>query len=562
MKLFGLEITRSNEEKQKSGQTFAPPKNEDGAIEVEQTEAGLNFSSALGYSFDLDNIPSDEYELVSNYRNLALQLEIDEAIQEIVNEAIITDEFKQSVSIVLDDVETSDGIKNKIRDEFDYILKLLKFKNRGYGIFRKWYVDGKLFYHKVTDKNSMSKGIIDVVQLDPLNIKLIREYKKERNSMVDLYDLKNIEEYYIFSERPFGDTRREAVNRNQGLRIHKDAITYVPSGLLSADGKMVLSHLYKAIKPYNNLKLMEDSVVIYRVTRAPERRIFYVDVGNLPKGKAEQYLKDTMNRFKNKIVYDVNKGSINSRKKFQSMMEDYWLPRREGGKGTEVTTLPGGQNLSELDDVQYFLQKLYKSLNVPMSRFQQDSTAFNVGRTTEITRDEIKFSKFISRMRKQFSALFDDLLKTQLILKKVITPDDWEDWKDLISYDFLEDNYFQELKDAEIFKDRLETLQLLQQTEIIGKYISHDTVRRDILKQSEDSIEEEDKKIKEEENDSRWTDDFGEGDPNDGKWGGMEREPEPKPQPVTIVPDNKEDDKKAETINKEKKPNPIPKGEK
>lgn len=564
MQLFGIEIKRAKDE-DKKGQTFAPPKHDDGAIEIESTEGGVNFAGAMGYGFDLDNVPNDEYELVTNYRNLALQLEVDEAIQEIVNEAIITDEFKQSVSIILDDVDTSESIKEKIRDEFDYVLKLLKFKTDGYGIFRKWYVDGKLFYHKVVDKSTAKQGIVDLIPLDPLNVKLVREYKKSRNNMVDLYDLKDIEEYYIYSERPFGDSRKESANRNQGLRIHKDAIAYVPSGLMSADGKMVLSNLYKAIKPYNNLKLMEDSVVIYRVTRAPERRIFYVDVGNLPKGKAEQYLKDTMNRFKNKIVYDVNKGTINNRKKFQSMMEDYWLPRREGGRGTEVTTLPGGQNLSELEDVQYFQQKLYKSLNVPMSRFQQDSTSFNIGRTTEITRDEIKFSKFISRMRKKFSSLFDDLLKTQLILKNVITPDDWEDWKDSISYDFLEDNYFQELKEAEVFKDRLETLQMVQQAEIIGKYYSHDTVRREILKMTEDEIKDEDKKIKEEEKDKRWSDEFGEGE-QDGMFGGMGGQPpaEPKPQPVTIVdPDAKKEkpEPKEKPINKEKKPNPVPKGD-
>ena len=553
MQLFGIEIKRAKDE-DKSGQTFAPPKNEDGAIEIESTEAGVNFAGSMGYGFDLDNVPSDEYELVTNYRNLALQLEVDEAIQEIVNEAIITDEFKQSVAIILDDVETSDAIKDKIRDEFDHVLKLLKFKSDGYGIFRKWYIDGKLFYHKVVDQSTAKNGIVELIPLDPLNVKLVREFTKKRNAMVDLYDLKEIEEYYIYSERPFGDAKKESANRNQGLRIHKDAIAYVPSGLMSADGKMVLSNMYKAIKPYNNLKLMEDSVVIYRVTRAPERRIFYVDVGNLPKGKAEQYLNDTMNRFKNKIVYDVNKGTINNRKKFQSMMEDYWLPRREGGRGTEVSTLPGGQNLGELEDVQYFLQKLYKSLNVPMSRFQQDSSAFNIGRTTEITRDEIKFSKFINRMRKKFSSLFDDLLKTQLILKKVITPDDWEDWKDQISYDFLEDNYFQELKESEVFKDRLETLQLLQGTEIIGKYYSHDTVRREILKMTEEESKEEDKKIKEDEKDPRWQEDFGEGDDEDGQFGGGEPA-EPAPQPVTIVDPDKDKDEKP--INKDK-PKPKP----
>lgn len=555
MQVFGIEIKRAKDE-QKHGQTFAPPKHDDGAIEIESTEGGVDFAGSMGYGFDLDHVPNNEHELITNYRSLALQLEVDEAIQEIANEAIITDEFKQSVSIVLDDVDVSDSIKEKIREEFDHILKLLKFKTEGYGIFRKWYVDGKLLYHKVVDKSTAKKGIVDLIPLDPLNVKKVREYKKTRNEMVNLYDLQHVEEYYIYSDRQFGDASNGS-SGNQGLRIHHDAIAYVPSGLMSSDGKMVLSHLYKAIKPYNNLKLMEDSVVIYRVTRAPERRIFYVDVGNLPKGKAEQYLKDTMNRFKNKIVYDVNKGTITNRKKFQSMMEDYWLPRREGGRGTEVSTLPGGQNLGELDDVQYFLQKLYKSLNVPLSRFQQDSSTFNIGRTTEITRDEIKFSKFISRMRKKFASLFDDLLKTQLILKNIITPDDWEDWRDFITYDFLEDNYFQELKDAEIFKDRLETLQMIQQAEIIGKYYSHDTIRRNVLKMSEDDIKAEDKKIKDEEKDPRWKgeDEFGMGDSGNGMFGGAPA-PEPKPEPVK-EPEPKPDpepkkEPKQEPINKDK----------
>lgn len=560
MELFGIEIKRSKSDKKK-GQTFAPPSNDDGAIQIESTDTSVQFAGNHGYVFDLDNVPQDEYELLSTYRELSLQPDIDEAIQEIANEAIITDEMKQSVSIILDDIDVSDGIKNKIRDEFDHILKLLKFKTDGYGIFRKWYVDGKLFYHKVVDKSSAKKGIVDVVQLDPMNMKLIRELKKQRSGMVDMYDLKDIEEYFIFSNTSFGSDKAKTSSRGiesqNGLKISRDAVAYVPSGLVSADGQTVLSYLYKSIKPYNNLKLMEDSVVIYRVTRAPERRIFYVDVGNLPKGKAEQYLKDVMNRFKNKIVYDVSKGTINNRKKFQSMMEDYWLPRREGGKGTEVTTLPGGQNLGELEDVEYFKTKLYKSLNVPLSRFQQDGTTFNLGRTSEITRDEIKFAKFIARLRKKFSMLFDDLLRTQLVLKNIITPDDWEEWKEQISYDFLEDNYFQELKDAEILKDRLETLETLQRTEIIGKYISHDTVRREILKQSEDQIKEEDKKIEEEEKDDRWnSDEFG----ADGQFGsgfGQPPEPEPKPQPVTIVEPEVDKEEKPEPKKEPAKPKKV-----
>lgn len=561
MELFGYKITKKTEEEKPSGESFAPPRTDDGAIEIESNESGVNYAGALGYSFDLDHVPTDEVELLTTYRELALQPDVDEAIQEIANEAIITDEFKQTVAIVLDEVETSDAIKNKMRDEFEHILKLLKFKSDGYGLFRKWYIDGKLFMHKVVDKNNLKKGIVEIIDIDPMNIKMVRELKKKREGMVELYDLQQTEEYYLYSQSPFTGGKKGAAASNpatgkNALKVSKESITYVPSGLVDSEAKIVLSYLYKSIKPYNNLKLLEDSVVVYRVSRAPERRIFYVDVGNLPKGKAEQYLKDVINRFKNKIVYDVTKGTVNSRKKFQSMMEDYWLPRREGGKGTEVTTLPGGENLGELGDVEYFKNKLYKSLNVPLSRFQQDGAAFNIGRTSEITRDEIKFSKFINRLRKKFSTLFNDLLRTQLILKNIITADEWEEWRELISYDFLEDNYFQELKDSEILRERLETLEMIQRTEIVGKYYSHDYVRRNILMQTEEEIKDEDKKIEEEEKDPRWQDeegDFG------FEGGGAEEQPpaEPAPQPVTIVdPDEKNINKGNDKAQDKPKPKP------
>lgn len=499
MEFLGFNISKIKNEK-KEGLTFVEPTFEDGAVEIES--GGMSsYAANLGYSFDLDAIPENEHELAMTYRNLALQPDIDEAIQEIINEAIITDDLKESVSLVLEDVELSEGIKNKIKDEFDYILKLLDFKNNGYGLFRKWYVDGRLYFHKVIDNASSSKiGIRQLMPIDPLNIKLVREFKLKNPGQtpteMDIFDLSEIEEYYIYSRVPFdGDTR---VERKNAIRIPKEAIAFAPSGLLSANGKQVLSYLYKSIKPYNNLKLLEDSVVIYRVTRAPERRIFYVDVGSLPKGKADQYLKDVMNRFKNKIVYDVSKGTINNRKKFQSMIEDYWLPRREGGRGTEVTTLPGGEQLGELTDVEYFKTKLYKSLNVPLSRFQGDSTAFNIGRTTEITRDEIKFNKYIQRLRIKFSTLFNDLLKTQLILKRVMTYEEWDEIEAHVTYSFLEDNYFSELKEVELMNDRVGMLTTLDQSGSIGKYYSHNFVRREVLKQSEDEIAQMDKEIQEE----------------------------------------------------------------
>lgn len=559
MELFGIEIKRKKDS-EKSGKTFAPPTQSDGAIEIETTEGGVNFAQQNGYAFDLDAMPTDEFDLLLTYRSLALQQEIDEAVQEIVNEAIITDDMKQSVAVILDDVDLSEGIKSKIRDEFDYIMKLLKFKTEGYGVFRKWYVDGRLYYHKVVDETSAKKGIVELIPIDPINIKLIREIKKSKEGQTDVYDLADIEEYFLYSRRPFmeikaGDRTTQQSSNQQGLRIPKEAVTHVPSGLLSADAKLVLSYLYKAIKPFNNVKLMEDSVVIYRVTRAPERRIFYVDVGNLPKGKAEQYLKDIMNRFRNKVVYDVNKGTINNRKKYQTMMEDFWLPRREGGRGTEVSTLPGGQNLGELEDVEYFKNKLYRSLNVPLSRFMQEGGAFNIGRTTEITRDEIKFSKFISRLRKKFAGLFDDLLKTQLILKNIITVEEWDEIEQSISYDFLEDNYFQELKELEVNNDRIEALSNIVNSGAIGKYISHDYVRKNILRQTEDEIEEEDKKIAEEEKDPKYKeegdDDFGGGD-DIGNGGGFGNQPQDEPDPQNVADDKEDDEEREDKVEKEK----------
>lgn len=557
--LFGYKAGGKNLKDFRKGKTFAPPTFADGAVEIETTESGVNFAGQLAYSFDLDSLPTDEFELLFTYRSLALQLEIDEAIQEIVNESIISDDMNPSVAVVLDDVDLSDAIKNKVREEFDYILKLLKFKTEGYGLFRKWYVDGRLYFHKVVDEKSQKKGISELIPIDPLYIKLIREFKKTREGPIDQYDLADIEEYFIYSPTPFLEMKKNAPGQStttphhSGLRIAKEAVTFIPSGLLSADSKLVLSYLYKSIKAFNNLKLMEDSLVIYRVSRAPERRVFYVDVGSLPKGKAEQYLKDVMNRFRNKIVYDVNKGTVNNRKKFQTMMEDYWLPRREGGRGTEVSTLPGGDNLGELDDVNYFKEKLYKALNVPLSRFQSDSTAFNIGRTTEITRDEIKFSKFIARLRKKFASLFDDLLKTQLVLKKIITVEEWKEIEPEINYTFLEDNYFQELKELEILNDRVESLTNLTNSGAIGKYISHDTVRRTILRQTENDIKEEDKKIEEEADDPKYQEEEEEQDQFGNEPGGMPEEEQQAADMKAAQDEERQAKKEEEQIKKEEK---------
>lgn len=480
----------------KKGTTFVPPQNDDGAIDVDV--GPYDYAAQVVSSFDLDRIPTNEYELTHIYRTMALQQEVDEGIQEIINEAIISDELRPSVSIALNNVDLSDNIKEKISDEFELVLKLLNFKNKGYNLFNRWYVDGKLIFHKVIDGTKVSEGITTIVPIDPLHVKLIREIKIKRDSKsgeLDLYDLDDMNEYFIYSKQPLNSKdNAQSVNKN-GIKISKDAITYCTSGVMDESGKIVLSNLYKAIKPWNNLKLMEDSLVIYRVTRAPERRAFYVDVGNLPKGKAEQYLKDIMNRFKNKIVYDASTGTVTNQKKYHAMIEDYWLPRREGGRGTEVTTLQGGQQLGEIDDTKYFKDKLYRALNVPLSRFQQESSGFSLGRTTEITRDEVKFSKFISRMRKRFSFIFDDILKTQLVLKKIITEDEWADIVDDIGYSFLEDNFFAEMKEVEITRERMETLQQMQTNQVVGTYYSHDYIRQNILKQTEEEIKEEDEKM-------------------------------------------------------------------
>jgi hypothetical protein len=499
MEIFGYQLRKLSDEKNK-GITFVAPSKEDGAIEVDvnDTYLGGNYAGNHNYAINLDSIPTDEIKLIHQYRNMALNQDIDEAIQEIVNEAIITEDLKATVDIVLDDADISEAIKEKIVEEFEGVLKLLKFKNDGYGIFRKWYIDGKLIYHKVINKNKTTAGIVQLVPIDPLHIRLIREVKKINSSLeFDLYKLEDVNEYFIYSKSQIKSDSMK-LDKNTAIKIPTEAIAYITSGLMSSDGKVVLSQLYKSIKAYNNLKMMEDAVVIYRVSRAPERRVFYVDVGALPSGKAEQYLKSVMDKFKSKVTYDINTGSVTNRKNFQSMLEDYWLPRREGGKGTEVTTLPSGQNLGELADVEYSKTKLYKSLNVPVSRFQTDSVGFNIGRTTEITRDEIRFHKFISRQRNKFSELFDDILKTQLILKRIITKQEWDELLPDISYSFIEDNYFSELKQIELMQDRLNDLDAMKRNGIIGVYISHDTVRREVLRQTEQQIKDEDKKILEE----------------------------------------------------------------
>jgi len=507
MELFGFEINRKKEQKQQEKlQSFVPPSNEDGALTV---AAG----GVYGTYVDLDGSVRTEAELVNKYRAISFDPIIDLAIQEICNEAIVEDSDEETVSIVLDDVKTQDSIKKTIIAEFEEILNLLEFNRLSYDIFKRWYVDGRLYYHVIVDEKKPARGILELRYIDPRNIKKIREVKKEKDSKTGVTIEKIVNEYYMYSPSGFlkrtgsltGSTMSSYGSSNpsaaEGVKISPDSICFNTSGCQSMDNKLILSWLQKAIRPLNQLRSMEDSMVIYRISRAPERRIFYVDVGGLPKAKAEQYLSDIMTKFKNKTVYDSATGEIKDDRKFMTMLEDFWLPRREGGRGTEITTLPGGQNLGDIEDVQYFQSNLYRSLNVPITRLQPENT-YSLGRATEITRDEVKFGKFITRLRQKFSELFLKLLERQLILKGVCTVEDWDEWKSKINFDFAVDNYFEELKMLEMNRDRVGLLREME--EWVGKYYSHEYIRRYVLQQSEAEMKDLDKQITDEANDPRY----------------------------------------------------------
>jgi len=486
IKLFGFTIGRDEvvEETPPAVQSFTLPDNDDAAATIAQSAA------AYGQYYDLDGNIKNEIELISKYREMALYPEAELAVDDIVNEAIImNDRGKPPVSIVLDRVDVKESIKTKIRDEFEEVIKLLDFNDYAYDIFRRWYVDGRLYYHIMIDTTKPKNGIYELRPIDPRQIKKIREVKDISNQTAKTITAPSSIEYFMFN--PAG-----IKGGGQGLKIAKDSICYVHSGILNSNKTLILSHLHKAIKPLNQLRMLEDATVIYRISRAPERRIFYIDVGNLPKMKAEQYLKGIMNQYKNKIVYDAQTGEVRDDRKFMSMLEDYWLPRREGGRGTEITTLPGGTNLGEIEDIIYFQKKLYKALGIPISRMEPEGT-FSLGRATEITRDEVKFSKFISRLRKRFSLLFDNLLKTQLRLRGVLTEEDWILIKDDIQYNFINDSHFSELKLTEMMREKLEIVQTMD--EYIGKYYSNEWVRKNILGQTDEDIEVIAAQIKKEE---------------------------------------------------------------
>jgi len=481
MNFFGIEI-KKKQGKQDKAQSIVPPAADDGSTVLSSINAGAYYGMVL----DVEGIIKNENDLIRRYREIAGYADCDSAVEDIVNEALIAEDDKQPVEIVLDDLKVSDAIKTKIREEFTNVLRLLRVEERGHDIFKTWYVDGRLYYHVMIDENRVSEGILEMRPIDPRKIRKIKNITKEKTDKgVEI--VKKVEEYYLFNDK--GITEQTTA----GIKMSLDSVVFCPSGIVDTNTGMMLSHLHKAIKPVNQLKLVEDSLVIYRISRAPERRVFYIDVGNLPKVKAEQYVNDMMNRFRNKIVYDATTGEVRDDKKHMSMLEDFWMPRREGGKGTEITTLPGGQTLGQIDDINYFQNKLYQALNVPITRMKAD-TGFNLGRGSEITRDEVKFSKFIQRLRKRFSYLFADTLRVQLIAKKIINEDEWVDMKQVIRFDFLKDNFFSELKDNEVLQGRLNMLALIDP--YIGKYYSVDWVRKNVLQQNEDAIKEIDKQMK------------------------------------------------------------------
>lgn len=492
--LFGWQITRATENDTVEAQApaIAPPQTDDGAYVINAGALGGYYGTYL----NLESAFKNENELISRYRTMAMQPEVESAIDEIVNEAIVHDEKGMSVEIVLDELKQSESIKNMLREEFKAILRMLDFDNNGHDIFRRWYVDGRLFYQVQIDESNPKNGIIGLVYLDPRKIRKIRTVIKDKDPRTGVEFVSGYADFYVYNDKSM--TAGNMVMSSPvdaSMKIAEDAVVNINSGLMDVSRNMVLSYLHKAIKPLNQLRMIEDAVVIYRLSRAPERRVFYIDVGNLPKMKADQYMNDIMTKFRNKIVYDANTGEIKDDRKFTSMIEDFWIPRRGEGKSTEITTLQGGQTLGQLDDVKYFQQVLYRSLGVPVSRLEPQQ-GFSLGRSNEITRDELKFNKFVERIRAKFSTLFDELMKRQLALKGIASYEEWDQIKEFIYYDYLEDNNFSELKDAELMTSRVTLLNQL--VPYVGTYYSMNWIKKNVLHLSEEEIETMDEEIAQE----------------------------------------------------------------
>ena len=478
-KLFGFEITRTKDKKALASPV--PPRDDDGAGYVTATSAGSHYGHYINMEGDDSK---DNAQLILKYRGSAMHPEADAAIEDIVNEAITASELKPSVELNLDNVPVSASIKKQMNEEFENIFNMLNFKELGHDIFRRWYIDGRLYHHLVVDETNLSAGIQEIRYIDAAKMRKVKQVKSKKDPLTGAKLVEKVDEFYIFQEKPGA--------QNAGVKMTLDSVNYITSGLLDEHRKKIVSYLHKALKPITQLRMMEDSLVIYRLARAPERRMFYIDVGNLPRGKAEQYMKDIMAKYRNKLVYDAKTGEIRDDRKHMSMLEDFWLPRREGGRGTEISTLPGGENLGQIEDIIYFQKRLYRSLNVPMNRLEQEQQ-FSLGRATEISRDELKFQKFIDRLRNRFSNLFYDILKKQLIMKNIITEDDWNSWKNKVTVDYLRDNHFAELKEAELLREKIQSLD--QVSQYVGEYFSKQWVQRNILLMDDDTVANMEKEI-------------------------------------------------------------------
>ena len=479
VKLFGFEIKRAKKKEEDKAPSIVPPRDDEGGSYA--TASGSHYGQYLNLG---DDDSKDNYQLIMKYRGNAMHPEVDMAIEDIVNESITGSELEQTLDINLEDVQAPDRIKKVIKEEFDKVYAMLNFKELGHDIFRRWYIDGRMYHHLVLNEANPKEGIVEIRPIDAAKMRKVKKVKKKKDPVTGADIIQNTEEFFIFQEKPGSSTN--------GVKMTPDSVSYVTSGLLSEDRKKIVSFLHKALKPINQLRMMEDALVIYRLARAPERRIFYIDVGNLPRGKSEQYMKDIMAKYRNKLVYDAKTGEIRDDRKHMSMLEDFWLPRREGGRGTEISTLPGGENLGQIEDIIYFQKKVYKSLNVPINRLEQESQ-FSLGRSTEINRDELKFQKFIDRLRMRFSHLFYGILKKQLILKGICTEEDWESWKNDITVDFVKDNHFTELRDIEVLRERIQTLDMVQN--YVGEYYSKEWIQKHVLMLSDEDIENMKKEI-------------------------------------------------------------------